>query len=157
MKPFRIMNEVNAESPSTWYSKHMPRISKLYPCSLQSDWTSPKCGKIIPYAIFAQKRALPCTTKIILTEKLVGIRSSNFGFFHLDNWATSKMSTWLWVRGAVRACGSVLDRKLLERLMSPSPKSQVMFASAFSWIGDLFFSLEFLGLIFFKLWRVCWI
>ena len=26
----------------------------------------------------------------------------------------------------------VLDRKLLERLVSPSPKSQVMFASAFS-------------------------
>ena len=26
----------------------------------------------------------------------------------------------------------VLDRKLLERLMSPSPTSQVMFASAFS-------------------------
>ena len=48
----------------------------------------------------------------------------------------------------------VLDRKLLERLMSPSPKSQVMFASAFSWIGDFF---EFLGFIFFKLWRVWWI
>ena len=33
----------------------------------------------------------------------------------------------------------VLDRKLLERqLMSPSPKSQVMFASAFSLIGDFF-------------------
>ena len=32
----------------------------------------------------------------------------------------------------------VLDRKLLERLMSPSPKSQVMFGSAFSWIGDFF-------------------
>ena len=32
----------------------------------------------------------------------------------------------------------VLDRKLLERLMSPSPKSQVMFAPAFSWIGDFF-------------------
>ena len=32
----------------------------------------------------------------------------------------------------------VLDRKLLERLMSPSPKSQVMFASAFSGIGDFF-------------------
>ena len=46
----------------------------------------------------------------------------------------------------------VLDRKLLQRLMSPSPKSQVMFASAFSWIGDFFF--EFLGFIFFKLWRV---
>ena len=48
----------------------------------------------------------------------------------------------------------VLDRKLLERLMSPSPKSQVMFASAFSWIGDFF---ELLGFIFFKLWRVWWI
>ena len=45
----------------------------------------------------------------------------------------------------------VVDRKLLERLMSPSPKSQVMFASAFSWIGDFF---TFLGFIFFKLWRV---
>ena len=32
----------------------------------------------------------------------------------------------------------VLDRKLLERLMAPSPKSQVMFASAFSCIGDFF-------------------
>ena len=32
----------------------------------------------------------------------------------------------------------VLDRKLLERLMSPSPKSQIMFAPAFSWIGDFF-------------------
>ena len=32
----------------------------------------------------------------------------------------------------------VLDRKLLELLMSPSPKSQVMFASAFSRIGDFF-------------------
>ena len=32
----------------------------------------------------------------------------------------------------------VLDRKLLERLMSPSPKSQVMFASAFSCICDFF-------------------
>ena len=42
----------------------------------------------------------------------------------------------MWVRPFVRACGSVLDRKLLERLMSPSTKSQVMFASAFSWIGD---------------------
>ena len=37
-------------------------------------------------------------------------------------------------RVAVWPCGN----RLLERLMSPSPKSQVMFASAFSWIGDLF-------------------
>ena len=34
-----------------------------------------------------------------------------------------------WGRGRSRLY--VLDRKLLERLMSPSPKSQVMFASAF--------------------------
>ena len=32
----------------------------------------------------------------------------------------------------------VFDRKLLERLMSPSPKAEVMFASAFSSIGDFF-------------------
>ena len=77
------MNEVKAESPSTWYSKHMPRISKLYPDSLQSYWTS-KFGKIILYTIFA----LSCVTKIILTQKLFWVGSSNFGFVHLDNWAT---------------------------------------------------------------------
>ena len=54
---------------------------------LQSYWTS-KFGKMIPYAIFTQKRALPCVTKISLTEKLFGVGSSNFGFVHLDNWAT---------------------------------------------------------------------
>ncbi len=32
----------------------------------------------------------------------------------------------------------VLDSKLLEPVMSPSPKSHVMLASAFSWIGDFF-------------------
>ena len=69
-----------------------------------------------------------------------------------------KKSTWL--SSVVPSCRRrpfapvvhVLDRKLLERLMSP--KSQVMFASAFSWIGDFF---EFLGFLFFKLWRVWWI
>ena len=35
-----------------------------------------------------KKRTLPCVTKIILTEKLFGVGSSNFGFVHLDNWAT---------------------------------------------------------------------
>ena len=38
----------------------------------------------------------------------------------------------MWLVG--RVCGN----QLLERLMSPSPKSQVMFAPAFSWIGDFF-------------------
>ena len=42
----------------------------------------------------------------------------------------------------------VCDNRLLERLMLPSPKLQVMFASAFSWIGDFF---VFLPLIFFKI------
>ena len=83
------MHEVKAESPSTCYSKHMPRIiiAKLHPYSLQSYWTS-KFGKNIPYTILAQKRALPCVTKIILTEKLFEVGSSNLGFVHLDNWAT---------------------------------------------------------------------
>ena len=81
------MNEVNTEPPSTLYSKHIPQISKLYPYSLQSYWTS-KFGKIIPYAIFAQKRTLPCVTKIMLTAKLFEVGSSNFGFVLLDNWGT---------------------------------------------------------------------
>ena len=68
------MNEVKAESPST-----MPIISKLYPYSLQSYWTS-KFEKIIPNVILAHKRALPCVTKIILTQNLFGIGSSHFGF-----------------------------------------------------------------------------
>ena len=81
------MNEAKAESPPTLYSKHMAIISKLYPYSLQSYWTS-KFGKIIPYAIFAHKRALPCVTKTILTQKLLGVGSSHFGYVHMDNWAT---------------------------------------------------------------------
>ena len=64
----------------------MLRMSKLYPYPLQSYWTS-KFGKNIPYLIFAQEGALPCFTKIILTEKLFGVGSSNFGFVHFDNWA----------------------------------------------------------------------
>ena len=39
-----------------------------------------------------------------------------------------ELAMWL----ARRYVSHVLDRKLLERLMSPSPKSQVMFAPAFS-------------------------
>ena len=31
---------------------------------------------------------IQCVTKIILTAKLFGVGSSNFGFVHLDNWAT---------------------------------------------------------------------
>ena len=41
--------------------------------------------------IFAQKLALPCVMKIILTEKLFGVGSSHFGFVNLDNWATHKI------------------------------------------------------------------
>ena len=75
------MIEVKAEPPSTWYSKHMPRMSKFYPYSLQSYWTS-KFGKIITYVIFAQKRALPsCVTKIILTEKLFGVEAQILDLF----------------------------------------------------------------------------
>ena len=48
----------------------------------------------------------------------------------------------------------VCGNRLLERLMSPSSKSQVMFTSAFSWIGDFF---VFLAFILFTLWPLCWI
>ena len=37
-----------------------------------------------------------------------------------------------------RVAGRVCGNRLLQRMMSPSPKSQVMFASAFSRIGDFF-------------------
>ena len=48
------MNEVKEESPSTWYSKHMPRISKFYPYTLQSYWTS-KFGKKIAISDFCSE------------------------------------------------------------------------------------------------------
>ena len=44
------------------------------------------------------------------------------------------MAVWPSGRLAFWPCGN----RLLQRLMSPSPKSQVMFASAFSWIVDFF-------------------
>ena len=56
---------------------------------------------------------------------------------HMSSTYKFKKSTWLSVRWVGRRL-YVLDRKLLERLMSPSPKSQVMFASVFSGIGDFF-------------------
>ena len=40
----------------------------------------------------------------------------------------------MWLSVCVCVCGN----RLLERLMSLSPKSQVMFVSAFSWISDFF-------------------
>ena len=40
----------------------------------------------------------------------------------------------MWPCVAGRVCGN----RFLQRLMSPSPESQVMFASAFSCIGDFF-------------------
>ena len=49
---------------------------------------------------------------------------------------------------AVCVCGN----RLIERLMSLSPNSQVMFASAFSWISDFF---VFLAFIVFKLRPLC--
>ena len=85
MKPFRIYERSECRTP-IYYDivyKHIPQISKLYPYSLQSYWTSKFRKK------FAQKRTLPCVTKKKkLTAKLFGVGSSNFGFVHLDNWAT---------------------------------------------------------------------
>ena len=53
------------------------------------------------------------------------------------------------------ACPCVCGNRLLERLMSPSPNSQVMFASAVSWIGDFF--VFWAVIVFFKLRPLCWI
>ena len=51
----------------------------------------------------------------------------------LTTWVVCIISTYNRASDVARMYVShVLDRKLLERLMSPSPKSQVMFAPAFS-------------------------
>ena len=44
----------------------------------------------------------------------------------------------MWLAGWPCVCVCVCGNRLLEQLMSPSTKSQVMFASAFSWISDFF-------------------
>ena len=53
-----------------------------------------------------------------------------------------------------RANEYVCGNWLLYRLMAPSQRSQVVFASAFSWIGDFF---VFLAFIVYTLWPLCWI
>ena len=45
-------------------------------------------AKLYRTRFLLKKRTLQCVTKIILTAKLFGVGSSNFGFVHLDNWAT---------------------------------------------------------------------
>ena len=45
--------------------------------------------KFISRLYYLRFLLLPCVTKIILTEKLFGVGSSNFGFVHLDNFSTS--------------------------------------------------------------------
>ena len=78
------LNEVKAESPLQHICLEFRSSIRIHykVTGLQS------LEKIILFTIFAQKWALPCVTKIILTEKLFGVGSSNFGFVHLDNWAT---------------------------------------------------------------------
>ena len=49
-------------------------------------------------------------------------------------WPSGRLAVWPSGRLAVWPSGN----RLLERLMSPSPKSQDMFASAFSRTGDFF-------------------
>ena len=72
------MNGAKAESLSTRHSKHnyMPRISKQKALYIHYKVTGLQSLEKL-YVIFAQKRALPCVTKIILTEKLFGVGSSN--------------------------------------------------------------------------------
>ena len=57
-----------------------------------------------------------------------------------DHLTIIELTMWPSGRVASRVCVN----RLLERLMSPSQKSQVMFASAFSPIGDFFVFLAFI-------------
>ena len=79
------MNEVKAESPSTYIVNTCLELQS----SIHIHYKVTGLQSLEKLdAIFAQKRALQCVMKIILTEKLFGVGSSNFGFVHLDNWAT---------------------------------------------------------------------
>ena len=55
---------------------------------------------------------------------------------------TKTVSVYLYLKSsynrASHVAGRVYGNRLLKRLISPPPKSQVMFASAFSWISDFF-------------------
>ena len=62
-------------------------------------------------------------TEARIVGKLVNSRMKTMGWAHLT---IIKVMAW--------PCGSLLP----QRLMTPSPKSQVMCASAFSPIGDFF-------------------
>ena len=57
-------------------------------------------------------------------------------YLHIDVYILLNLRSPSVYMGSLAPVVHVLDRKLLERLMSPSPKSQVLFASAFSWISD---------------------
>ena len=84
--------------------------------------TAPKCGTHVWIE-----------TRLALTKtKLTNPTPEGFRGLFIDVCGMFVACLWVaWFK-------PVVDRKLLERLMSPSPKSQVMFASAFSWIGDFF-------------------
>ena len=81
---------------------------------------------IWPFALFTNlsKRGSHCKQICACHNLLINLRSPR----------DCPSSGWVGRRSRLY----VLDRKLLERLMSPSPKSQLMFASAFSRIGDFF-------------------
>ena len=78
-------------------------------------------------------------SQVCEATSLLRLYVGNLGIFRIKLLRTIhlpiiELAMWL----ARMYVSHVLDRKLLERLMSPSPKSQVMFAPAFSWIGDFF-------------------
>ena len=103
MQPFYIEKKYDVVN--------MPAISKLNPYSLKSYWTL-KFGHFIAYAIFAQKWALPCCVrKIILTEKLCGVGSSNFGFVHLYY-----NSPYVYLSVCLSVFANCRSRLLLDRL-----------------------------------------
>ena len=87
MKPFRIWTKW-MQNP---YLHDIVNIFLKFQSSIRIHYKVTgfqSLAKLYRTRFLLKKRTLQCVTKIILTAKLFGVGSSNFGFVHLDNWAT---------------------------------------------------------------------
>ena len=73
-----------------------------------------------------------CRTRVDQIQVLWRHLLINITCFNPFNQSLATSSTYNRASDVCMCVSHVIDRKLLERLMSPSPKSQVMFAPAFS-------------------------
>ncbi len=77
------MNEVKAES----HLHDIVNICLEFQSCIRNHYKVTGLQSLENYTIldFYPRQALSCVTKLILTEKLVGVGNSNFGFVHFDN------------------------------------------------------------------------